>query len=304
MNQLEAMRIYLRVADLCSFTQAAESLNMPKATVSEAIKQLEMQLGTRLLQRTTRSVQMTQDGLLYYERSKDLLDDFAELDSLFDSHQKPMQGRLRVDLPVAAAKNIVIPALPAFLMQHPSIELELSCTDRRVDLIREGFDCVMRVGTLHDSSLIARPLGYLQQVNLASEAYLTQSGIPRVLNDLHSHLLIHYVSNLGNKSPGFEYQQGGKTHHLPMKGAVTVNNSDAYHVACHAGFGIIQVPMFGQSHVTSLQNLVPILPDYVAPAMPVSILYPDRRHLAKRTKIFIEWLSELLKPHLSEAKTD
>jgi DNA-binding transcriptional LysR family regulator len=301
MNQLEAMRIYLRVADLRSFTQAADSLNLPKATVSEAIKQLEAQLGTRLLQRTTRSVQMTQDGMLYYERSKDLLHDFAELTSLFDSQQTPLHGRLRVDLPVAAARNIVIPALPEFLALHPGIEIELSCTDRRVDLIREGFDCVMRVGTLHDSSLIARPLGYLGQVNLASKAYLEQWGTPRELDDLQAHFLIHYVSNFGNKSLGFEYQQAGKTHYLAMKGGMTVNNSDAYHAACQAGFGIIQVPQFGQLHAASLQNLVSILPDYQAPSMPVSILYPDRRHLAKRTQKFIEWLSDKLKPHLLPA---
>ena len=158
----------------------------------------------------------------------------------------------------------------------------------------------MRVGVLHDSSLIARPLGYLKQVNLASAAYLKEWGIPKTIDDLHDHFLIHYLSNFGNKSNGFEYQVGDKTHYLPMKGGMTVNNSDAYHAACNAGFGIIQVPQFGQMHAASLQSLVPILPTYCAPAMPVSILYPDRRHLAKRTQKFIDWLSETLRPYLHQ----
>ncbi|MBC3872731.1 LysR family transcriptional regulator [Undibacterium flavidum] len=301
MNQLEAMHIYLRVAELASFTQAADSLGLPKANVSEAVKQLESFLGTRLLQRTTRSVQMTQDGLLFYERSKDLLSDMAELHGLFLDEKSSLQGRLRVDLPVGVAKNILIAALPEFLQQHPKIELELSCTDRRVDVIREGFDCVMRVGTLNDSNLIARPLGFLRQINLASPDYLKLCGTPASIDDLQQHFLVHYSSNFGAKSPGFEYQWQGKSQFVKMKGKLTVNNSDAYQAACLAGFGIIQAPQLGAHNLLAQGKLVEILPDFRALSMPVSLLYPDRRHLAKRTQKLMEWMTQTLAPHLQSS---
>ncbi|MFZ6819937.1 LysR family transcriptional regulator [Undibacterium sp. Ji22W] len=301
MNQLEAMHIYLRVAELSSFTQAADSLGLPKANVSESVKQLENFLGTRLLQRTTRSVQMTQDGILFYERSKDLLSDMAELHGLFLDEKNNLHGRLRVDLPVGVAKNIVIAALPEFLQQHPEIELELSCTDRRVDVIREGFDCVMRIGALQDSNLIARPLGFLRQINLASPSYLKLWGVPMNLDDLRQHFLVHYASNFGAKSQGFEYQVNGKSQFLEMKGKLTVNNSDAYQAACLAGFGIIQAPQIGAKSLLEQGKLVEILPDCRAHSMPVSLLYPDRRHLAKRTRKLMEWMAQTLAPHLQSS---
>jgi len=209
-----------------------------------------------------------------------------------------LQGRLRVDLPVGVAKNILIAALPEFLQQHPAIELELSCTDRRVDVIREGFDCVMRIGALNDSSLIARPLGFLRQINLASPAYLARYGTPRTLEDLREHFLVHYASNFGSKVQGFEYQQQGKPQFLKMKGKLTVNNSDAYQAACLAGFGIIQAPHLGAQTCIEQGKLVEILPQFRALSMPVSLLYPDRRHLAKRTQQLMEWMALTLAPHL------
>lgn len=302
MNSLDAMRIYIRVAELASFTQAADSLHLPKANVSGAVKQLEAELGTRLLHRTTRSVQMTQDGLLFYERSKDLLSDMNELQSMFQQDGMQLHGRLRVDLPVGIAKNILVPQLPAFLQQHPNLEIEISSTDRRVDVIREGFDCVMRIGQLDDSNLIARPLGLLRQVNLASPAYLELLGEPKNLQDLAQHFLIHYASNLSNsiqqKQRGFEYQDQAKIHYLPMRGKLTVNNSDAYQAACLAGFGIIQAPFIGAQHLIRERKLVEILSNYQAPALPVSLLYADRRHIAKRTQKFMEWAAVSLRPYL------
>ena len=152
MNQLEAMQIYVRVADLASFTQAAESMGIAKASVSAAVRQLEGVLGTRLLHRTTRKVQMTQDGQVFYERCKDLLADVDEIQTLFHKDPASLRGRLRVDMPLAVARDVLVPNLPDFLSAHPELEIELSSTDRKVDLIREGFDCVLRVGVLSDSS--------------------------------------------------------------------------------------------------------------------------------------------------------
>ena len=155
MNRLEAMQIYVRVAEQASFTRTAESLGLPKASVSNAVQQLEAALGTRLLHRTTRKVRMTQDGQAYYERCKDLLADLDELNSLFQRNEQALRGRIRVDMSSGMARKHVLPQLPQFLAAHPQIEIELSSTDRYVDLVREGFDCVVMARALiHDAQLV------------------------------------------------------------------------------------------------------------------------------------------------------
>ena len=184
MDKIHAMQLFIRVADLESFSRAAETLALPKGSVSRQIQALENRLGTQLLHRTTRRVSLTQDGMVYYERAKDLLANLDELDGMFQHDPSSISGRLRVDMPVGVARNLVIPKLPAFLQHYPGIELELSSSDRLVDVIREGFDCVVRVGTLKDSGLIARPLGKLSVINCASPDYLTRFGYPETLGDL------------------------------------------------------------------------------------------------------------------------
>ena len=203
MNDLDAMRIFARVAELASFTRAAEDLGLPKASVSTAVQRLETHLGTRLLHRTTRRVELTQDGQLFYDRGRELLSDMDELQSMFRRSAESLRGRLRVDMPTGTARNFIIPRLPEFLDAHPHLEIELSSTDRRVDPVREGFDCVLRVGTLGDSNLIARPLGAHRIVNCASPAYLQRYGTPRTLDDLAAHRLIHYVTTFGAKPPAW-----------------------------------------------------------------------------------------------------
>lgn len=299
MNRLDAMQAFLRVAELGSFTRAADHLGLPKASVSTAVQQLESALGTRLLHRTTRRVELTQDGRAFYERSKDILDDFDELQSMFQQGPQSLRGRLRVDMPSGVARNFIIPALGAFLDAHPRIELELSSTDRRVDLVREGFDCVIRVGTLGDSSLVARPLGSYRIANCASPAYLARHGIPETLDDLARHQLIHYVPTLGAKSEGFEAPDGsGGYRNIAMPGALTVNNADAYQAACIAGLGIIQAPAVGVRELLQQGTLVEVLTQYAAEPMPVTLLYANRRNLPKRVQAFMQWIAETLRPYL------
>lgn len=299
MIQPDAMRQFARVAELASFTQAAESLGCPKATVSATVQRLERQLGTRLLHRTTRRVQLTQDGQAFYERCKDVLADLEELEQLFLPTPAALRGRLRVDLPVGAARLLVLPRLPEFMAAHPQLEIELSCTDRRVDLVREGFDCVLRVGALGDSSLVARPLGWLRQLNLASPEYLRVHGVPQSLEDLAGHRLIHYASVLGQRSAGFEYvDAAGQACSLPMAGTLTVNNSEAYEAACLAGAGLVQVPVPGLSDLVAHGRLVEVLPQFQAPPLPVSLVYSHRRQLPQRVQVFMNWLSEVMRPHL------
>ncbi|MES2207392.1 MAG: LysR family transcriptional regulator [Pseudomonadota bacterium] len=297
MNELESMRIFMRVAELSSFTQTAQYLNLPNATVSTAVQDLEKLMGTRLLHRTTRKVQMTQDGMIFYERCKDVLIEFEVLLSLFQQQPNSLRGRLRVDMPTSFAKNLVIPLLPEFLSSHPFLHVELSSTDRRVDLVSEGFDCVVRIGTLHDSSLIACPLGEFKMMNCASPSYLQQYGVPTSLDDLSKHQLIHYETNLGSKSVGWEWFDGHTTHNISMAGALTVNNTQTYEAACVAGLGIIQAPEVGMRHLLEQGTLIKILPQYTAKPMPISLLYANRRHLSARIKAFMMWLGNILQPY-------
>ena len=298
MDKIHAMQLFLRVAELESFTRAADTLGLPKGSVSRQIQALENHLGCRLLHRTTRRVLLTQDGMVYYERAKDLLSNLDELDSMFQSDPSSVSGRLRVDMPVAVARHVVIPQLPDFLQQYPGIELELSSSDRLVDVIREGFDCVVRVGTSKDSGLIARPLGKLTVINCASPAYLSRFGYPESLDDLSTHALVHYATNIGVRPPGFEVAKENGTQWVKAGGVLTVNSTETYHAACLAGLGIIQAPRVGVRDALHGGKLVEILPQYRAAPMPVSLLYPHRRNLSRRVHLFMEWLSAALQDYV------
>jgi DNA-binding transcriptional LysR family regulator len=301
MNRIDAMHVFVRVAEMASFTKAADSLGLPKASASTAVQQLETELGTQLLHRTTRKVQMTQDGQRFYERCKTVLADLDELDAMFQRAPQSLRGRLRVDMNSRIARHQVIPRLPEFLREHPHIEVELSCTDRRVDVVGEGFDCVVRVGTLEDSSLVARSLGRYRIINCASPDYLQTYGTPRALSDLADHRIIHYVSTLGQRPPGFEYLEGAVCRYVPMRGVFTVNSVDAYEAGCLAGLGIIQAPTPGLLPLIEQGKLVEVLPQYRAEPMPVSLLYAQRRNVSARVQAFMDWLAEILTPYLDSA---
>jgi DNA-binding transcriptional LysR family regulator len=298
MDNTEAIKRFVRVAELGSFTKAADALGLPKASVSLAVQQLENKLGTQLLHRTTRKVQLTPDGQVFYERGKEVLAEMDELDSLFQADDASISGLIRVDMSYPTARNIVIPRLPEFLARYPNLQVDLSSTDRRVDLIAEGFDCVVRVGSLTDSGLIVRHLGELEQANFVSRAYLAQYGEPKNMDDLSMHWLIHYHINTAAKFDTFEYWDGHTCQRIPMQSRISVNNVDAYRAACLAGLGIIQAPKTWGVKLVAEGELVEILPEYRAPKMPVSILYPHRRNLSKRVRIFMDWLSDIVKSHM------
>lgn len=295
MNKLDLLKTFVRVMELSSFTQAGESLGLPRSTASDQIRALEDLVGARLFHRTTRKVQPTQDGAALYERSKALLADMDELEGIFRRDNAVLAGRLRVDMPTVVARKLVIPKLSQFVADYPQIEVELSSSDRRVDLVREGFDCVLRVGELPDASLVARSLGAMAMLNCASPTYLARHGVPHTLDDLRSHRLVHYVPVLGARPYGFEYVRDGVTHRLPMAGNLTVNNTDTYETAALGGLGMIQAPALGiRDHLASGQ-LVTVLPDYVAAPMDVSLLYPHRRHLPQRARVFMDWMAALIR---------
>lgn len=298
MDKIQAMQLFIRVAELESFSRAADSMGLPKGSVSRQIQALENELGTQLLHRTTRRVSLTQDGMVYYERAKDLLANMDELDGLFLHDPTSVSGRIRVDMPTGVARNLVIPRLPLFLQQYPGIELELSSSDRLVDVVREGFDCVVRVGILKDSGLIARSLGRLSVINCASPDYLSRFGYPDGLDDLSSHAVVHYATHLGTRPQGFEYYDGESTHWIKTGGVLTVNSTETYHASALAGLGIIQVPRVGVRDALRAKKLLEILPQYRARPMPVSLIYPHRRNLSRRVHLFMAWLTDIMKAYV------
>jgi DNA-binding transcriptional LysR family regulator len=301
--ELDELRIFARVAQLGSFTQAAEQLGLVKSRVSTAVLQLEARVGARLLQRTTRRVQLTPDGEVFLARCKDLLADAEQLQAMFQPAASGLKGRLRIDLPNRLASELVIPRLPEFLAAHPLLEVAISTTDRRVDLVQEGFDCVLRVGPLADAELVARPLGVLAMCNVASPAYLHTHGTPATLADLAVHRIVHYAAKLGTQGAGFEYQQGGVARVQPMRCTVVVNGTDAYQAACLAGLGLIQAPRLGAQRLIDQGLLVEVLPQFAAAPMPVSLLYPHRRQVAPRVQAVLNWIAQVVEPQLKQWTT-
>lgn len=291
MDRVQRLAVFARVADLESFTQAADQLGLPKATVSLAVRELESALGVRLLHRTTRRVRLTEDGRVFHQRAQSVASDVEELFSMFQRGEAEIAGKLRVDMPTGVARNIVLPKLGAFLRRHPKLEIELSSTDRRVDLVREGFDCVVRIGSLTDSSLIARPLGRFELINCASPAYLRAHGTPRKPADLVRHRVIHYAQILGQRPEGFEVFDGTRAVEFAVEGSLTVNSAVTYEAACLEGLGIVQAPRVGLRDHLKEKRLVRILRGFEAEPMPVNLLYAARSHLSQRVVAFMQWLS-------------
>ncbi len=303
---LASLRVFLQVAELAHFSRAADELGLPKGRVSQVVRDLEARLGTRLFLRTTRRVSLTSDGELLAERARGLLADASEIEALFQQDRQ-LGGRLRVDLPVRLALDVVLPALPEFLAAHPGLQVEVSCTDRRVDLVEEGFDCVLRVGAVHDPLLVARPVGRLRMMNVASPAYLAARGLPRVPDDLltQGHELVHYSQTWADRHPRFDWADAdGRAHSLALPARVSVNHTDAYEIAALAGMGIVQAPCVGLRTAVAEGRLVRILPGHEPAPLPVHLVMSQRRHTPRRVRVFMDWLVALLGTHLADDNPD
>ncbi len=295
---LEGLRIFVQVAELGSYTRAAEQLGTTKSRASLAVRALEAEVGSHLLQRTTRAVRLTSDGEQFLARAKRLLAEADDLGAMFQA-QSSLRGRLRVDMPVGFAREVVIPRLPELFAAHPELEILLSATDRRVEVVGEGYDCVLSVGRLAESGLTARRLGSVTMVNCASPDYLRRHGTPTSLADLDGHLVVHYSLRLGADAPSFEYPEGGGYRERPMRCVVTVNNGDAYTAACLAGLGIIQAPRWGAARRIARGELVEVLPALTCQPMPVSLVHSHGRNVPRRVRAFMTWLGQVIEPHLS-----
>ncbi|MHA6765809.1 LysR family transcriptional regulator [Sphingobium ummariense] len=291
MDRFETMRLFVRIVERGNFASAARDLRLPRATVTRAIQQLEVHLGTRLLERTTRAVRPTDDGNIYYGRCVQLLADLDEVESEFRPSEP--KGPLCVDMQGTLARFFVLPALPDFIRQHPAIEIRLSETDRMVDLVEEGIDCVLRAGVLPDSSLVGRKVAESEQLTLASPSYLDRFGIPSALDDLSGHRMVAYAASASGQPYALDFMVDGETREVLLPFDVTVRGAEIYTAAGVAGLGLIQVPRYRVQHQIESGELVPVLQDNLPPPMPISVLHPGHRNISPRTRVFADWLTAL-----------
>lgn len=295
MDRFDTMLAFTRVVELSSFTKAAQSLNLPKATVSAQVQALEKRLNAKLLHRTTRHVSVTADGAAYYERAVRLLAELDETEAAVRHATHAPKGRLRIDVPGSIGNRLLIPALCDFFERYPEIELEIGCTDRPVDLLHEGIDCVIRGGELLDESLVARRLGSLPLTTCASPSYIARCGMPDALADLERHILVHMFSPRTGKPFPFEFVVDGvrKIVYGPRK--VSFNDLEACASAALAGLGIVQLPLFIAHAEFTAGRLVPVLPGIAVEGVPLHILYLQNRHLSNKVRAFVDWVAQLLK---------
>jgi DNA-binding transcriptional LysR family regulator len=293
-DRIDLFRTFTRVVECASFTRAADMLGMPRSSVSAAIQDLEARVGARLLHRTTRRVTPTQDGVAFYDRCQRLIADVEETEGLFRQIAVGPSGMLRIDVPGRIGRLIIAPALPDFFARYPNIEIGLGVSDRAVDLVEESIDCVLRVGPLADSGMIARSIGELPLINVASTDYVARHGIPIAPTDLHAHRAVRYASPSSGRVEDWEWIEGGTMKTMAMSGSVIVNNAEAYIACCLAGLGLIQIPAYDVKAHLAAGELIEVMPDHRAEPMPMTLLYPHRQHLSRRLKVFADWLADLL----------
>jgi DNA-binding transcriptional LysR family regulator len=298
MDQVAAMRAFVRVVEAGTFTRAADLLRTPKPTVTRHIQSLEAHLRTKLLNRTTRRVTVTPDGAAYYERVVRLLADLDELDGGMTLSQASLKGRIRIDVSASLALLIILPELPKFHARYPEIQIDLGVTDRPVDLIAENVDCVVRAGELTDQSLIARRVGELRFVTCAAPAYLARHGEPRHPLDLEKdHYVVSYFSTRTSKVFPLSFRSKDEEVDLVGRYAVSVNDGNAYLEAALVGMGVAQIPAFmAQQHLAS-GALRPVLTDWKTEPLPLHVVYPPNRHLSNKLRVFVDWIADLFAGH-------
>lgn len=305
MDRLDAMRAFVQVVDSGSFTRAAAQLNLHKATVSQQVQQLEDRLGTRLLTRSTRSVLPTSEGWVYHQHARSLLEQVDAMEATLRSGGRAAAGRLRVDVPVTLGRLVFAPEVGRFLERHPRISLEMSCTDRNVDLVQEGLDCAVRGGRLPDSSLAARRVGGLRFVLCAAPHYIERHGLPATPQELVGHQQVGYLMASTGRLRPVTLQRDGQTQEVEVPARFITTDSAAVLTAALDGQGLAVVAEFVASQHLGSGALQRVLPAWCCPSMPLQLVTPSRRHRAARVQVFMDWAHQLLArrlgPHLEAA---
>ncbi|WGS45393.1 LysR family transcriptional regulator [Burkholderia sp. JSH-S8] len=293
MDRLQAMQIYAQIVERGSFTQAAETLQLHRPAVTKAVQQLEQELGIRLLNRSTRRVSMTAEGEAFYARCVQLLAGVDDAFASFPRQRAAPKGRLRLEIAVALAKAVVIPALPEFQQRYPQIDLVLGASDQPADLIGKGIDCVVRVGTLKDSSMVARTVGAIPMVTCASPGYVSSHGLPRTLDDLRRHRAVNFFSGPNRKVLEWTFRPAGEIVTLKLPSSLLTDNSEALLSCALAGLGVVHALRPALQPFIDAGQLIEILPGIASVPKPVSVLYPNRAHLPDKVRVFVDWLGEL-----------
>ena len=301
MDQLSAMRAFLRVVETGNFTRASAALGMPKATVSNLIQNLETHLQTKLLNRTTRRVMVTTDGALYYERANQIVSELDELDGSLTHSRTSPSGRLRVEMSGAFADLIVIPELNDFHERYPDIHIDLGVGDRTVDYLAENVDCALRAGSPGNVSLIARRVGEMDMIACAAPRYLETFGAPSHPSELEAaHHGVNYFLAQTNRVIPFEFEREGETIEINGRYIVSVNDARSYLAAALAGLGVALLPCFMAHDALAKGELVPVLPEWRTGPVPLYVVYPPNRHLSNKVRVFVDWLVPLLaRTHLA-----
>jgi DNA-binding transcriptional LysR family regulator len=298
MDKFSAMQAFVRVVEAGTFTKAADSMGMPKPTVTRLIQTLELSLDTKLLNRTTRKVTVTADGAAYYERAGRLLGEMEELESSMSRAKASPRGRLKVDIPSSLGMAVVIPALPDFYARYPDIQLELGVSDRPIDILAENVDCVIRGGEITDQSLVARRIGEFYLMSCASPAYLKRHGVPEHPRQLgEGHRLIRYFSPRDGKLYNVTLHKDGEMVEVDGYHQLSVNDSNAGVAAALAGLGILQTLTFLVQHHISSGALEPLFNGWCSEAKPIHVVYPPNRHLSNKVRVFVDWIAELFAKH-------
>jgi DNA-binding transcriptional LysR family regulator len=298
MDRFDAMRAFVRVVEAGSFTRAAETLHMSRTSVTQLVQQLEAHLRVKLLNRTTRQVNVTEDGAVYYERVARLLAELEDVEIGLPGNAATPRGQLRVDVPSPFANMVLVPALPAFHAQYPEIQFEMGASDRKVDLIGENVDCVVRGGEIVDGSLVARRVGELRLGVYAAPAYLARAGTPAhpaELIDSH-HRIVRFR---WSRSGGFPYamHRGEETATVGGTHILSIDDGNAYLTAGLAGLGVLWLPDYmARDHVLA-GRLTPLFTDWRIDPMPLHIAYPPNRHMSRKLRVFIDWVTALMAQH-------
>lgn len=299
MDRFDAMQAFARVVETGSFTKAADTLHMSRTAVTQLVQQLEARLRVRLLNRTTRKVNVTADGAAYYERVLRLLADMDDAETSLSSASAVARGTLRVDVPSPFASMILVPALPAFYTKYPNIQLHLGVSDRIVDLIDENVDCVIRGGAVKDLSLVARQVGNLQMGVYAAPAYLEAAGLPihpRELQDPR-HRIVDFAWSRSRRALPRTLHRDGDSVTIQGRSVLTVDDGNAYLAAGLAGMGVLGMPTYMASAHVACGNLTHLFPDWQMESMPMYLAFPPNRHVSTKLRVFIDWIVELMAHH-------
>ena len=295
MDRLQAMKVFTRVAEIGSFSRAADSLVMPRGSATIIIQQLEAHLNVRLLQRSTRRLSLTTDGAAYYEHCVRILSDIEAVENSLQVDTQQPRGRLRLDLPALLGRVLIMPALFDFHARYPEIELVVSMSDKPIDLIQDGVDCVIRIAQLQDSTLAARRLGEHIMITVASPDYLARHGVPQSVHDMESHTAVNYSWGRTGRTMDMTFNVDGETEVVKTAGKIAVNDAEFCMLGSLRGYGVAQVPLFIAAPHLYSGALVEVLPQHKPISFPISAVYPHNRHLSPTLRIFVDWTIDLFK---------